>query len=192
MNTQGPEDWVKLYTKLQHWSFNWWLSNGFSNDAHTRELVIECAQDAIARIATSTPPQTDNIDAWYYGVLRNACRIAIKHKYRYEEFLDKRSFIADSDYSEDLLELLIDTASTPEDRLIAEETKSIRLKALKDAMQKLNYSDQSLLTRFYFQGASIGRLAEDLNVSKSIVSSRKHNALKRLAKYLPQDDINKM
>ncbi len=183
-------NWNILYAQLHHWGKNWWIKHNFRDDAHTAELVEECAQDAIVRIFQNPPPHLANHDKWHHAILRNTCRSMMRDKYRYEKHLDGRLFVSTSeDYIDDLVEQIVDETGCPEELCVSRDMTAEQCQRLRNAVAKLTPADQALIIDFFYEGKTISAMATERRITPQLMSGRKFKTLRRLEKQLNQADV---
>lgn len=182
-------NWNVLHTQLRHWAKRWWIKCNFRDDAHTAELIEECAQDAICRIFQNPPPVGANPNKWHHAILRNTCRSVMRDKYRYEKHLDGRLFTtAPEDYIDDLIEQIVDNSGSPEDQFVSHDMATEQCQRIRTAVAMLSPRDQKLIVDFFYEGKSIRKMAGERRISAELMSGRKFKTLKRLEKKLLQAD----
>jgi RNA polymerase sigma-70 factor (ECF subfamily) len=135
-----------------------------------REAATDAVQEAWLAIVRSLPKLDDpaRFAPWAYRILRNKCA-------------DRLRVITRSRRRENPLD---DAASTPDDEqadaLEAAHQRADAVDELRAAIRRLPGEQRALLSLFYFEGLSVGQIAEALAIPPGTVKSRLFHLRARL------------
>lgn len=178
---RGREAWEPLFERMQTWAYNFFLRKGFNADEHTREIAIECADDAAINILKAHFPYDTEFDPWAHIIVQNACR-----KYIHNAL--KKSAVPDDKKVE-----LEDDLTDPQDVLLEFGVLQKELgRELLEALNQLSAARRSVIQSIYFDELEPEEVARQMGKSVGAIYSLQFNALKDLRKILTtiRDNIN--
>lgn len=178
---RDPEAWSPLYERMQTWAYNFFLRKNFAADDRTREIAIECANEAAMQLLNSHFPYDTDFDPWAHILVQNTCRKFIHNSL-------KKSIVP----QEKQVDLEDDLADLNDPPLEAQMLMTELGAELDSALAQLSEARRNVIRMLYFDGMEMEEIAQKLGKSVGAVYSLHFNALGDLRKILSaiRDKLN--
>jgi RNA polymerase sigma factor (sigma-70 family) len=178
---RDPEAWSPLYERMQTWAYNFFLRKNFAADDRTREIAIECANEAAMQLLNSHFPYDTDFDPWAHILVQNTSRKFIHNSL-------KKSIVP----QEKQVDLEDDLADLNDPSLEAQMLMTELGVELDSALAQLSEARRDVIRMLYFDGMEMEEIAQKLGKSVGAVYSLHFNALGDLRKILSaiRDKLN--
>lgn len=179
--TRDASVWAPLYQRMQTWAYNFFLRKNFAADDHTREIAIECANNAALNLIKAHFPYDTEFDAWAHVLVQHACHKFIGHSL-------KKSVVPEEKQVE-----LTDDLTVPNDLLIETQLVQHEFSArLQAALAQLTEARRRVIQMSYLEELEPEEIAQILGKSVGAVYSLQFHGLRDLRKILNpnRDNLN--
>ena len=165
-DSQAPDEFLRHYTPLMRYI----VSPVLKDERDIEECINQIALTVWNGIDTFDE-QKGSFTAWLTAVCRNQAINMAKQQARHSGHIDMTPDLAD-------------TAPTPEELVVQQETKA----ALKKAVASLGDKDQQLFYRKYYYHQSMAQIAAEMGLSLRAAEGRLYRIKKKLAHMIGGDD----
>jgi RNA polymerase sigma factor (sigma-70 family) len=175
-NNRATSKWKPLSSKMYSWAYSYFLGKGFHPSGTTREIAMECANEAAAAILQAYFPYDTGFDPWACVIVQNTCRKYIRRE-------TKKAIIP----QQNLVEIDEALSNIPDPAYQDKSYLADLREDLDAALTFLPEARRQVIELCYFDGLSPAEIAKRMGKSLGAVHCLKFNALQDLRKILSKN-----